>query len=186
MNYLEEVASLAHCRFESNVDLRAWDQVEDDIGIRLPSDFKIVQECLGVGTFGENVCFRHRLGCDTYTSFNCVALAEWAGSISYVASLFDFSVFPTPGGLVPIGLTGTGINVVCYQNAAAEAELCLLDVDLEEIELIGKSFAKVLYETYHGYAVQPLSQGFGRIAWPPSVRTFFTSFPKGNEGMALR
>lgn len=116
MTHLDELTCLISPPIDPVEAHGDWDQVESNLGLRLPADYKDLVQSYGTGTFVDFITPLRPFG----TSGHCLLLAEASGLLDRERSLRDenpeqrpYPFFPEVGGLLEWAVTGNG-DYLCW------------------------------------------------------------------------
>lgn len=164
-------------------DAQDWTRAEKEIGVSLPEDYKALLSVVGEGHFGFGLHLRSPTSHSPYVRLSHNALLAWRKPIKDIEANLGLSLYPKPGGLIPIGhIDRQDFLLKCEDGRALPSTLVWLDIDVEEIREIPMSLTQFMHDSYLGKLRGAGMEELAQYLWQDGARDFFTPRAAGDAG----
>jgi hypothetical protein len=168
---IEEAAVRCACDQPSPAD---WANVEGEMGVVFPADYKALVSALGEGAFGCGLNLRNPCSTSEYTRLSRASLLMHRESIADLEAKLSFPIYPSAKGAVAVGsVDRQDIYLKPGSNPKELTELVWLNVDTEEARTLPYTLSQFLYLLYRGAIPTPQERELGEYLWRGGQEPFF-------------
>ena len=177
-NYVQQIVELAHsasARYVEQPSAQDWLRLEDELGLTLPPDYKLLVSTLGSGRFGAGLYLRNPVAASEYIQLSDEQLRAYRDVISFLEERIGIEFYPAAQGLVSIGgIDRQELFLRPEPNAAVLSNLVWLDHDMEELRDLHMSVAQFIYALYTERIEEEWAPELRTAIWFNEQTPFFT------------
>ncbi len=149
-----------------------WANIERDLSLRLPPDFKKLVSELGSGHFGEFSLLNPCSSSDYTRLSRERALSFWR-NLEPVSRNTGLLLYPNPNGFLQIGSSGNRMDLLLRPRSVEIYELVWLEQDYDTLHPINLTVSRFLHDLYLNLLTESWGREVRDLIWQPG-EPFFT------------
>jgi hypothetical protein len=162
-----------------------WQKVEGELGVRFPSDYKMLVSALGSGCFGCGLNLRNPISSSEYTRLSSASLAMHREMIADVEDRLDFPLYPNQNGAVIVaGIDRQDFYFCPDRRTQRLSELVWFDLDAEQVTPLKHTFSRFVHDLYVGSIDAAWAQELRDYIWRGEREPLFKPW-LGSSGKSL-
>lgn len=177
-NYVQKVIELAGATLAvEQPGSHDWNNLERDLQLTFPQDFKQLVSILGSGHFGGRLRLMNPNSRSKYLRLSHQALLEYRELVIYLEERNGISLYPNVGGLVVIAECERR-HLLFRPDGTSLSDLVYLDYDYETLTDVNMSISKFLHDLFYDLIDEEWAKSFRSAIWPDSHEHFFVPLPR--------